>query len=278
MKKSILYSLMLAASSMLMFSCENDFDNAIANPDASEFADLAAMVRFEEPVVGGITLTSQISFSGMLVDPGDNVASYDLRISLDGTNFTPFLTVTTFPSELTVTLAETESAIGQSLAPGTSIVFDAIITRDDGQQFTSNNLTGDTFNQGQRQAMLFNAFVSCPFDANEAAGTYEVVNGNGAGLFGDGTTFEVVAGPGPAQISIVGFGDGSGNTTDLVLDVDPDIGTASPAPGQVTHNFGFDLDPLAQPSGFAFSCVGSIVLTGLEYGCCGGFPFELSKI
>jgi hypothetical protein len=257
MKKSLIYTLMLAVASVLMMSCENDFDNAIANPDQSDLADLAAMVRFEEPVLG-VTLTPDISFAGTLVDPGDNVASYDLRVSLDGTNFTPFTSVTTFPSELTVTLADTESTLGQSLPPGTSVTFDAIITRADGTQFTSDNLTGDTFNQGQRQAMTFTAFVSCPFVASDAAGTYDVTND--AIGFALATTFDATA-SGTTLSMIDPFGYGLGDVVDI--EVDGDTGSAT-----VAAQDGWDSDALGlgfgrghvTAAGFVFSCAGIITL------------------
>jgi len=257
MKKSIIYSLMLAVCGVLITSCENDFDNAIANPDASDVASLAAMVRFEEPVLG-VTLTPAISFTGMLVDPGDNVSAYDLRVSLDGTNFTPFASVTTFPSELTVTLAATEAALGQSLAPGTSIVFNAIITREDGQQFTTDNLTGDTFNQGQRQAMTFTAFVSCPFVAAEAAGTYDVTND--AIGFQLGASFDATAsGTTLSMEDPMGYGLG-----DVVnIEVDGDTGAATVATQEAWDsdalNLGFGRGSI-DGAGFVFSCAGIITL------------------
>ncbi|MEQ9426086.1 MAG: hypothetical protein RJQ09_16800, partial [Cyclobacteriaceae bacterium] len=254
-------SLMIAASLAVLTSCENEFDNAIADPDGSDLAELAAMIRFEEPVLG-VTLTPTISFTGILVDPGNNVSSYALRVSQDGgTTFSPFTTVTSFPTDLSITLDATAAALGTTVAaipPGTQLVFDAVITRNDGREFTSANITGDVVNQGERQAMTFNAFVSCPFVAAEAAGTYDLQN-DAVGFF-LATTFDASASGSTLTLDDpMGYGLGD----QVAIEVDPDVGNATlanqPAWDSSDPRIG---TPYGRGSvdgaGFVFACAGII--------------------
>ncbi|MEQ9426082.1 MAG: hypothetical protein RJQ09_16780, partial [Cyclobacteriaceae bacterium] len=255
-------SLMIAASLAVLTSCENEFDNAIADPDGSDLAELAAMIRFEEPVLG-VTLTPSISFAGILVDPGNNVSSYALRVSQDGgTTFSPFTTVTSFPSDLSITLDATAAALGTTVAaipPGTQLVFDAVITRNDGREFTSANITGDVVNQGERQAMQFNAFVSCPFVAADAAGDY-VLQNDAVGFFLSSGFTATASGTTVTLDDPMGYGFGD----QVAIEVDPDVGNATMAnqPAWLSDVAPGVANPYGRGSvdgvGFVFACAGII--------------------
>ncbi|MEQ9422828.1 MAG: hypothetical protein RJQ09_00315 [Cyclobacteriaceae bacterium] len=264
MKNLKLLSIGVLLCSLALTSCENEFDNAIADPDGSELAELAAMIRFEEPVLG-VTLTPVLSFSGILVDPGNNVSSYDLRVSLDGGDtFSPFVTVTSFPSDLNITLESAAAALGTTTAalpPGTQLVFDAVITRNDGREFTSANITGDVVNQGERQAMTFNAFVSCPFVASEGAGTYDVVN-DAIGFYLS-TEFEATA-SGSTLSMIDPMGYGLGDVVDIEINPDDGSATVASQPAWLSDVAPGVANPYGRGSvdgaGFVFSCAGIITL------------------
>ncbi|MEQ9426523.1 MAG: hypothetical protein RJQ09_19020 [Cyclobacteriaceae bacterium] len=260
MKFIKIFSLIMIMAVVILASCTNEFDNAIADPDGSNLAELAAMIRFEEPVLG-VTLTPSISFAGILVDPGNNVSSYALRVSEDGDTFSPFTTVTSFPSDLNITLDAAAAALGKpasEIDPGTQLVFDAIITRNDGREFTSANITGDVVNQGERQAMQFNAFVSCPFVASEAAGDYTLEN-DAVGFFLSSGFSATASGTTLTLEDPMGYGFGD----QVAIEVDPDVGSATMGSQESWLS---DVAPGAGPygrgnvngSGFVFSCAGII--------------------
>lgn len=161
---------------MLLTACnsEDEFINPFVNDEG--FASQAAFVRFEatpEVLSDAEVPFDQIgnfSVSTQVVDPAGNVASYDLRVALNPGNalpkdiqsYQPLLTLDNFqedvPVDLSIGIADVTAALGISLDElevGDVIDFEAIVTREDGVSFDFNNLTGDMFNRGFRQAISF---------------------------------------------------------------------------------------------------------------------------
>lgn len=161
---------------MLATACnsEDEFINPFVNDEG--FASRAAFVRFEETpeVLNDAEVPfdqiGNFSVSAQLVDPAGNVASYELRVALnpgnalpkDVQNYQPLLTLDNFredvPVDISISIADVTAALGISLDDlevGNIIDFEAIVTREDGVSFDFNNLTGDMFNRGFRQAISF---------------------------------------------------------------------------------------------------------------------------
>jgi len=187
----ILKNLYIPLILVLFFSCNSDEE--FINPFTSEdgFAEKAAFVRFEEiPIIIDFSVASPALVTE-IVDPAGNVSSYDLSVALNqDTAFFPVTSITSFPTTLNIPVSQIESAVGVpggTITEGDEIFFQASITRDDGAVFTVENMTGDVFNQGNRQAMQFSVLIACPLASDDfGTGTYvlEQIGGPGDPFFG----------------------------------------------------------------------------------------------
>ena len=167
----------------LLLSVGCNSDEEFINPftDEDGFANFAAFVRFEE--TPALVADGEIDFDQLgnftiasdVVDPAGIGQSYDLRVALNPSreeedvveDYAPLLTISDFQEDVPVAIAiginDVVSALGISvdvLEVGDVLDFEAIVTRDDGATFTVDNLTGDTFNQGQRQAISFSIEIA----------------------------------------------------------------------------------------------------------------------
>jgi len=104
--------------------------------------------------------------------------------------------------------------------------------------------------------------VLCPFIASEAAGTYEVTRDDAEVFWEEDYEPEVVAGPGPNQVTFKNLFAHPQNY-DIVVDVDPvtDIATVSKQVAWHSDNFGFGLGEASiEGEGLYFSCTGFVTL------------------
>lgn len=198
-KNIVLGALVLGIAS----SCNRDEE--FINPFTEEegFANLAAFVRFEETpsvIANGEIDSDQLSnftIAGDVVDPAGNVQSYDLRVALNPNDdeedvvegYAPLLTISNFeediPQAIAIGINDIVSALGievDVLEAGDELDFEAIVTRNDGATFTVDNLTGDVFNRGQRQAISFTIEIA----DSRPMPTYFTLVSDTAGLIGLG--------------------------------------------------------------------------------------------
>ena len=198
-KNIVLGALVLGIAS----SCNRDEE--FINPFTEEegFANLAAFVRFEETpsvIANGEIDSDQLSnftIAGDVVDPAGNVQSYDLRVALNPDDdeedvvegYAPLLTISNFeedvPQAIAIGINDIVSALGievDVLEAGDELDFEAIVTRNDGATFTVDNLTGDVFNRGQRQAISFTIEIA----DSRPMPTYFTLVSDTAGLIGLG--------------------------------------------------------------------------------------------
>lgn len=286
MKKLTKISILLL-SLILTVSCEdNDKDKFnYGNP-----AEAGPMLLLEvtSPVLD-VTDFANSSFKANLTAPTNNVQSYDLYVQRLGATGTQgqvaFLkNISSFPAELTVTASDIATALNTTLdsfLAGDEFKFTAEVTRTDGKVFDFNTLDPDLQNEpGQRQAYRFNTYISCPFVVEDLVGTYELIQT--AFMGGAGSTYEVIAGPGENQYSIVDLANNNtalledGTKADLVVTVNPASGVSVPS-DQYPHYSDFAF-PAEEDAGFTFSCIGSISLLKFKYTCCGTYPLQLTKI
>ena len=188
------------------FSCDpegpfNIHDNA---------ANLAPFVSIDMESDDLIDFTNPSdTYSFTLMAPGNNIASYNLRVTSSSQEDTvDLLVVNNFPQEVTITFEQIASAFGGStadFAPGDEITFLGIVTDTDGDVGVFSDLNGDARGEGIMQGLRHRAFIFCPFNAAEAVGTYDVTSLGFGEFFGETNLVrEVVAGPGENQITIVG--------------------------------------------------------------------------
>lgn len=109
----------------------------------------------------------------------------------------------------------------------------------------------------------FRSYFVCSFDANSTIGTYQVTSSVWEHNTG---TFEVVAGPGENQVTLIDFlGHGAmdGNNYDIIVDVDPASGQATVEPQLAwdSDNYGWGYGPITgEGGGYVLSCSGTISL------------------
>ncbi|MFD2565027.1 hypothetical protein [Aquimarina rubra] len=276
--KKLFKIFLVVMTATVFFSCEDDEKNQITD---TVNAPWAYFTEISSPVINVLDLEGS-AYEGRIVDGFGTIASYEMRVNRNGGAFVPFRTITEFPFDLRVTATDLADALGLTLAdlgPGDKFDFLVTITDTNGLVFDGEDelqFLGDISNPGLAQALRYTTFISCPFVSSEIGGIYEIQPGGTAGLFAAGSQFEVIAGPGDNQYSIVDFGDPAFNSN-LVINVDPATGISIPS-GDQLYDFGFSLNPAESNAGFTFSCSGNIVLTAFSYTCCGNFPLVMSKI
>lgn len=181
-----------------------------------------------------------------------------------------------------VTLQEVATALGvpvDSFTPGAQIVLRNKITSTDGQLWSGSNTSNISggLKSGTAYQNLFqdvSVFVTCPFVADDAVGTYTVIRDDWEDVFPgdeldvvkvDATTIDIVQYPVTA------------NPVPLRVTVDPSSGAAT-VTKQYNGKYTYDL--YTAGSGFAFSCVGYITLTlNFTYngGAYNGYTLIISK-
>ncbi len=268
--------LILIVTFGLFISCQEDSLEPIPDKVPGSFVYL----EVERPVIDVTQITTS-SFGGTLVAPSDNVASYELFVRrFSGGNISEYvslLTATTFPFELGVTAVSIAAALGletEDILAGDRFDFIAESIDFDGNKTTFETLAPDTQGEpGVRQAYSFLTYVSCPFDASESIGTYQILES----VFSDvplGPTFEIIAGSNANELILVDpfnhlsvGGFSAPNNFEVVIEVN-DFGIVTiPETLDGNRQFlwsGALLNPdwqLVWPrggAGFLFTCTGSL--------------------
>jgi hypothetical protein len=261
---------------LIIGSCRDE-DTLVLNPDSIPHGNMVT-IDIITPVYD-VTNLANSSFEATLTAPSNNIDTYVLNASRlsEGTesDMVEVKKITSFPKTYDLSLSATElaTALGIDLAdflPGDQINFEAYVIGDDGDTATWDNLDQDLgTGPGQKQAFMFTSYISCPFDADESAGTYRVTVDD-MGAYYDNLDYDLVveAGPGENQITLINIfdhpnPDNPGQTYDVVIDVDPSSGVATvdKQPAWHSGNFGMPYGVASvKGGGFVFSCTGTIVL------------------
>ena len=293
MKKSLLNIIGLLVIAFGFISCRDDDKD----PWKEFVTPNGAMILLDEVKVPvfDVTALSTATYEGELRDPIGNVASMQLRVSLNGGDLFDLRTITEFPHSLVVSASDVANALGlanvDELSAGDKVTMDNIITRDDGVAFTKEDLADDLFgNPGQRQGFEITTFVSCPFSAAEAAGTYDIVTDPFGTFLGSGTGITAVVGADDTQIIFQDMFSHPNPTTggqyDIAVDVVASSGEATVEKQEAWHcdNFGCGFGQAsvetAGSGNFFFSCTGFLTVNlrhTVSLGSFGIFKMELQK-
>ena len=199
--KKILYGLL---SVFLIINSCRDEDTLVLNPDEIPHGIMVCLEEITSPVLD-ITDLDNSAFEATLSVPSDNVDTYVVmaqRISTTTSDWVEVKRITDFPKtyDLSITAAEIVAGLGIELAdllPGDEIDFSAYAIGDDGQTASWDNLDQDAgTNPGQKQGFRYVTYVSCPFNAEESAGTYKLLTDDFELLWDGDSTITVIAGPG----------------------------------------------------------------------------------
>jgi hypothetical protein len=179
---------------LFVTSCSTD-QSTFRNPAIHELEN-GAFVRWEVVPASSFESVDGFAISGKLLDANGNTSEYSLSVqaTVSGTSLTAedFYSVSSFPADINVTVADIASALGIEVSDinmGDFFQFYGKATRTDGTVFyatdpnygkdrdnsnigyTQSNLN---LNASYTSAMDFNAILACPLPADLFVGTYTV--------------------------------------------------------------------------------------------------------
>lgn len=271
------YIIGLIITGLLFTTSCKDESTLIINPNEVP-KGVFLYLDVETPVIDISDLAGS-SFKGTVTAPSENVVSYDMSVCWVSngvaSDTVPLKNYTSFPANVTVNATELAAALGvttdQFLA-GDAFNIISTATGLEGNIVSIDNLDQDAAgNPGEKQAFNYTIFISCPFVASEAAGTYQWTEDPWGTWIDDGI-FEVVAGPGENQITCIDVFDHPnldepGTFFDMIIDVDPLSGVATVEKQNTWHPGNWGIPPGAgwglgthDGGGFVFSCSGTISL------------------
>ena len=121
--------------------------------------------------------------------------------------------------------------------------------------------------------------VLCPFVTADAIGTYSISRDDLEAAFDPAYQPEVVAGPGPNQVTVVNM-LGHPQGFDIIVDINPatDVATVNAQTGWDSTNFGLPFGEISvEGGGFYFSCTGFLSLD-LDHNLPDGRTFGTFRI
>lgn len=278
---------------MTLAACRDE-GTLVVNPD--DIPKGAFVYMDVESAVLNVTDLTGSKFAATVYAPSENVSNYDIKVSwVSGGNTSDTVDLKSynaFPASVEINASELAAALGVTMddfLPGDAFNVVCTVTSTDGKEVTIEQLDEDAAgNPGQRQAFNYTTYISCPFNASDAAGTYEATVDD-FGTFADNGQFEVIAGPGENQItckdwfghSVPGAPDA---TYDVIIDVDPNSGIATVSKQDAWH-----CDTWGCPygtgrvdgGGFVFSCSGTISLVlehTVDLGSFGQYAIVCQKV
>src|SRR6056297_844375 len=201
MKSNFKYIFGLVLLTVGIVACEDGDKNPLNVFELEDSAAPYVRIVIDETIVAKGDLANA-TFSGTVDDPSDNVASWDLSVTLESggvsTDTVALTTVTTFPSDITIPYTDIASALGittDDISGGDFIRFLGRSTGLDGSVFVFENFTGSiTGQQEQRQAYNFIVLIKCsPINDATVPGVWTI---DMQDLYGDGwdgafVTFEI---------------------------------------------------------------------------------------
>jgi hypothetical protein len=301
--KQILYTVFAVVLSMVIFSCEEQGKLGIDESDKAFNLRFAPDKNSFDISAGDPEINFTIYSDTRTIDHVEILVDF-LKFGSDGPTpirllkEIPGSTLGTAPSiNVPIKLSEFVGAVGFSLEDlGGGDIFNIYnkVVMSDGRVYP------DTLDfDGEEFANVENAFftaagttsftstltlpVLCPFIIDDAVGTYSVTRDDLEVLWDPAHTPEVIAGPGPNQVTIVDM-LGHPQGYDVIVDVNPTTDVATVRAQKAWDSANFDLpfgEILVEGTGFYFSCTGFLTLDldhNLEDGrSFGTFRIEFTK-
>ena len=299
--KQILFSLLIAATTVMILACEeqekfgidqsdkafnlrmapdkNSFDISVGDPqinftlysDTRSIEKITFMVELLQFGTGGPTpraVLKEIPGSTFGSNPSTSVA----------------LKLSDFVSAVGLTLGD--------LAGGDEFTLYNVVTMNDGRVYPDTLKFGDEEFVNVENSFFTSAgstsFTSqisfpvlCPFVAADAAGTYTVTTDE-AEVFYEPNEPVIIGGPGPNQVTIKNL-FAHPQMYDVIVDVNPatDVATVRKQPAWNSDNFGWGFgEATVEGEGFYFSCTGFVTLDldhSVDAGSFGVYKLELTK-
>ncbi len=278
--KKALYILFAAIT---ITSCEDE-DKSPLFVDSDPSNDATFVVITKQTSVIDFT-DSSTSYDFTISAPKNNVESISINVKAAGSDLdpVPIASSNSIPAEFKFTADDIVTALGASITdfgPGDRFDFSSTAKGTDGTTATFNDLSAPSQGPGQFQGFNHVTYLSCPFSASEAIGTYAITANSFSNIpnAGAGTTFEIIAGPDDSTVTVVGLYEKNFN-----IEVDTKTGIATiPRQPIVSNISGYAGGSINTSStSFFFSCAGSIafrVQYVVDLGSFGsGYVFEAQK-
>ena len=205
------------------------------------------------------------SYDFTISAPKNNVASINISVKAAGSSLdpVPIASSSSIPANFKITANDIATALGVSVTDfnaGDRFDFSSTVKGTDGTIATFKDLSAPSQGPGQFQGFNHVTYMSCPFVASEAIGTYTVTS-DGFGAFEPVTgPFEVTAGPTDDTVIVTGLYTAERSFT-MSVNLKDGIATI---PRQIVADT-FDGYPLGTINtnaitSFFFSCTGEMIL------------------
>ncbi len=296
--KQILYSICIIALGSVIFSCEEQEEFGIAQsqkgfnlrlaPDKNAFDISAGDPEINFTIyTDSKTIDNVVIYVDLLKFGSDGPTSQALLKEIPGSMLTPPST------NVQMKLSEFVGAVGLTLDDlGGGDIFNIYneVTLSDGRVYP------DTLEfDGEEFANIENAFftaagttrfsttlsfpVLCHFITADAIGTYSITRDDLEVVFDPAYKPEVIAGPGPNQVTIVNMLSHPAGYN-IIVDVNPvtDVATVKSQKGWDSGNFDLPFGEISvEGGGFYFSCTGFLSLD-LAHNLADGRSFGIFRI
>lgn len=271
-------------------------------------------VRFESippPTTVGVNSIDELNYNFTLIDGNKNIESYEISLTanLSGVQTDTVLiqTVNKFPASFSFNTASFADHLGVTAADisfGDNFNFLATAKTTDGLTYSyeridfdktvidpdepdifeytikGGGISDDIFDEaGYKQAFDFGFVILCPSaEVNDLVGTFDVDDHLFDLYFGpQGSTRQVILGPGDNELTIVGGALPLDGADDLIIKIDPVTSEVSYAGGDSAIHFNtFGPGTYAEVKGYVFSCIGVIQIEIISDGFISNF-LTLSK-
>ena len=233
----------------IVTGCQDPSDFRKVRNEAITNLQRGGMIDFDDirqkKVLAGSNPNTGV-FTALIYDPNNNAASYNVGIEVGGNRVQLGDNYTTFPTTLEIQASDIRAAMGVDLEFGEAYEITGEVTTEDGTVFGSTSVStstngagettvtgGNTDNEllatGSPQALDFALTVVCPevTAPSALAGTWRAQETRHSGRVGEtlnGNDYQIVAGPGANQFTIVNFYN-QGN--DFVVTQDTETGDLS---------------------------------------------------
>ncbi len=201
MKSTYKYIFGLFLMVLFMAACEDDDKNPLNVFELENSAAPYVRINLDQTIVPKGELANA-SLSGTVSAPSNNVASWDLSVTMElggvSTDTIALTTVTDFPSDISIPYTEIASQLGltvDDISGGDFIRFLGTATGDNGTVVTVDNFSANVTGQPEQlQAFNFVVLVKCsPMSGVTIPGTWIIEMQD---LYGDGwdgafVTFEI---------------------------------------------------------------------------------------
>ena len=301
--KHLLYSFFIFAIGCLLLSCEEQENFGIAQSDKAFNLRMAPDKNSFDISAGDPEINFTIYSDTKIIDRVDIFVDL-VKFGSDGPTPRALLkqipgnTLGTSPSTtVSVKLSDFVGAVGLTLGDlGGGDLFNIYneVILSDGRVYPDTLEFGD-----EKFVNVENSFftaagttsftstlafpVLCPFVTADAIGTYSITRDDFEVAFDPAYQPEVIAGPGPNQVTVVNMLSHPPGY-DIIVDINPatDVATVTSQKGWDSGNYGLPFgEILVEGGGFYFSCTGFLTLDlahnladGRSYGV---FRIELTK-